>query len=357
MKLYFPAALVLSLALPLPAAPQWPTVEPYLPDKAGALVVLNVDKDARETLSTALPLDSAIVQKVLDEHFGAFAARSGIKVMEISNVFGGLSVSAGPNAPGVLGIRVPLDLALVARTLKSTVSPQEIKEAPGQIVFQRGATTWAFLKEGLVLLGRPESLELILKRKGGSPSNTAFVNSAKARGAAATNLFLMATLPPGLLPPLPDNVVVSKLGIDPQLTTHLTGLVVTSSAEGLSMTAEFDDSGSATKLTGVYTALLKTWQEKATADLAAAETKAASLGALGHFHPDLVSGRMGVEFAAYVGKAISVKADGKAAMMMVPRELLRAFKGGGTIMVLGVAAAMAAPAIKAAQAAAQGGVR
>ena len=336
----------LALALPLQAAPQWPTLEPYLPDQSGVLLVVNIDKDARETLASALPLDPAIIHRVVDEHCAAFAAASGIQIADITNVFGGIGGTG--SSPGVLGIQVPLDLPRIVKSLKST-SGATLLEYPDSVLLTKGNGCWAFLKEGFVLIGKTDAVQAILKRKGGSPTNTAFVAAARAKSLGATNLFLTAALPPGLLPALPDHPAINKLVLDRQITTHLTGITVLSADAGLTLALEFDDAAWATKLVAAVAAGFRTWQDKITADVAAAEAKSLNFGILGAFHPDLVSGRMTQESAAYLAKTIVVKPDGKVAQVIIPRELLKAFRGGGTIMSLGIAAAAAAPALKAAQ--------
>ena len=50
--------------------------------------------------------------------------------------------------------------------------------------------------------------------------------------------------------------------------------------------------------------------------------------------------------ADYIAKSITAVADGKLTTITVPRELLHAFKGVGTIATLGVAAGVAVPMLK-----------
>lgn len=339
-------AIALLIATSAVAAPQWPTLDPYLPDQSGILVVINVDRDAKEVLSGLLPLDPAIVKKVLDEHLGAFAAGSGIQVADLAHVFGAIG-TAGAGA-GVVAVQVPVDLAKVTKAIKATPGAS-VLEYPGQVFLTKGGGCWAFLKEGFILIGKTEAVQAILKRKGGSPSNAAFVTAAKARGATSTNLFLTAAIPAGAVPPLPENPLTEKIALDRQLTTHLTGITLSSNESGLGVALEFDDAQWTTKLATSWTKGFAAWNEKLKADLAAAETKAANLGLLGTFHPELVSGKMSVESAAYLEKSLTTKTDGKSFTISVPRDLLKAMKGGGTIATLGIAAAMVVPAMKSAQ--------
>jgi hypothetical protein len=342
------AHLVLLAALPLAAhaAPQWPTLEPYLPEKNAALLVIHVDQTARDAITGALPFEPAIVHKVFDEHFGAFAASAGIDVLKVSNVFGGLTLDPSKPGHGVMGFQLPVDLPKVSKMLKASARAEEITETPDAVIFKRGASGWAFLPSGFVLVGKADSIDDIVKRKGAAPSNAEFLTAARSRGADAQHLFLMATLPAGLLPPLPEHPMLANLNVDRQLTTHLTGVTVSSAAAGLNLQAEFDDAASATKLVAFVNDLLTKWKTKAAADLTAAETKAQALGSLGSFHPELISGRMGVEFSDYVSKTLAVKADGKNVSVVVPREMLAQFKGTGTLATLGVMGAIAVPALQ-----------
>ncbi|MBI4859977.1 MAG: hypothetical protein HY815_06900 [Candidatus Riflebacteria bacterium] len=343
-------ALFFCLVVPVCAKPDWATIEGYVPDNTLGVLTLKIDKEGRDTFLAMLPVTLEVVNKVLDEQFGAFAKLTGVNPLEATELFACLAPSPKGDPVVVVGLKVAVDGAKVAAALKaSPLGGQGFSVAEGDhgVLLSRGETAWAFVSKGVILLGQPQNLAGILARKGQpSPTNKDLIETCKAQAADASRLFLRLKVLEGSLPKLPGNLPFQKYGLPQNLPSQIAHVMINTTPSEVSAQVEFKDGAITPKVESAAREWLKDQKTELSNAVTKADSDAGQWGVLAPLTPDLMSAKMSLASYDDLSEALKLEASGSKITAKMPTEKLAPFKGTGGLALLGVLGGALMPKIK-----------